>query len=137
MLRTLKTESTVQLEGSLMTLPKRLILTLTLPLLLMGCLGTNQPVEPEVVIQTEYVRQNIPIQERPKEVKWNDVPWFVITEDNLDEKIAEIRDKTGNFVIFVITPQGYENLALGIAELRRYIKDQQAIIAYYEEAVQK
>lgn len=103
----------------------------------MGCLGTNQPVEPEVVIQTEYVRQNIPIQERPKEVQWNDVPWFVITEDNLDEKIAEIRDKTGNFVIFVITPQGYENLALGIAELRRYIKDQQAIIAYYEEAVQK
>ena len=104
----------------------------------MGCLGTNsQPVEPTVVTQTEYVKQNIPIQQHPKEVEWNDVPWFVITEENLDQKIAEIKDKTGNFVIFTITPQGYENLALGIAELRRYIKDQQAIIAYYEEAIQK
>ena len=37
--------------------------------------------------------------------------------------------------MFVITPKGYENLALGIAELRRYVKDQQAIIAYYEEAL--
>jgi len=100
----------------------------------MGCLATSQP-EPEVVIQTEYIRTNIPLQEPPKGVNWNDVPWFVITEENLDEKIAEITDKTGNFVIFVITPQGYENLAVGIAELRRYIKDQDAIIAYYEEAI--
>ena len=37
--------------------------------------------------------------------------------------------------MFVITPKGYENLAIGIAELRRYVKDQQAIIAYYEEAL--
>ena len=54
---------------------------------------------------------------------------------NLEEKIAEINSKTGNTVMFVITPKGYENLALGIAELRRYVKDQQAIIAYYEEAL--
>tara|TARA_B100000085_G_scaffold38690_1_gene31814 strand:- start:1460 stop:1585 length:126 start_codon:yes stop_codon:yes gene_type:complete len=39
--------------------------------------------------------------------------------------------------MFTITPKGYENLALGIAELRRYVKDQQAIIAYYEEALTK
>jgi len=37
--------------------------------------------------------------------------------------------------LFTITPKGYENLAIGIADLRRYVKDQQAIIAYYEEAL--
>jgi len=102
-------------------------------ILLTGCLGRTP--EPEVVVTTEYQERNIPIQEHPKGVEWNPVPWFVITEDNLEEKIVEIESATGNVVIFAITPKGYENLAIGIAELRRYIKDQQAIIAYYEEAI--
>jgi len=103
------------------------------PLLLMGCLGRTP--EPEVVVTTEYQEQSIPIQERPKAVQFPPVDWFVITEDNLEEKLAEIDTKTGNVVLFAITPKGYENLALGIAELRRYVKDQQAIIGYYEEAL--
>lgn len=63
------------------------------------------------------------------------VDWYVITEENLEEKLAEVQAKTGNVVFMAITPKGYENLAIGIGDLRRYIKDQQAIIAYYEEAV--
>lgn len=99
----------------------------------MAC-GGRTP-EPEVVITTEYQKQNIPIQARPKAVQFPPVDWFVLTEENFDAKIAEIESKTGNKVLFVITPKGYENLALGIAELRRYVKDQQAIIAYYEDAL--
>lgn len=103
------------------------------PILLTAC-GGRTP-EAEVVVTTQYQEQNIPIQERPKAVQFPPVDWFVITEENLEEKIAEINSKTGNVVVFAITPKGYENLALGIAELRRYVKDQQAIIAYYEEAL--
>lgn len=102
-------------------------------MLLMGCLGRTP--EAEVVVTTEYQKQNIPIQTRPKAVEFPPVDWFVITEENLEDKIKEINSKTGNTVMFVITPKGYENLALGIAELRRYVKDQQAIIAYYEDAL--
>ena len=102
-------------------------------MLLTACLG--RPPEAEVVVTTEYQEQNIPIQERPKAVEFPPVDWFVITEENLDEKLAEINTKTGNVVLFTITPKGYENLAVGIADLRRYVKDQQAIIAYYEEAL--
>jgi len=102
-------------------------------MLLTAC-GARTP-EAEVVLQTEYQKQNVPLQERPKGVEFPPVDWFVITEENLEEKIAEIDSKTGNVVMFVITPKGYENLAIGIAELRRYVKDQQAIIAYYEEAL--
>ena len=103
-------------------------------MLLTGCLGGRAP-ETEVVLQTEYSKQNVPIQERPKAVQFPPVDWFVITEENLEQKIAEIDSKTGNVVLFTITPKGYENLAVGIADLRRYVKDQQAIIAYYEEAL--
>ena len=103
-------------------------------MILTGCLGSRTP-ESEVVLQTEYQKQNIPVQERPKAVEFPPVDWFVITEENLDAKLEEINTKTGNVVLFTITPKGYENLAIGIADLRRYVKDQQAIIAYYEEAL--
>jgi len=96
---------------------------------------SSRPAEEKVVLQTDYIEQRIPIQEHPKGVDWNPVPWYIITEDNLEEKLAEIESTTGNVVLFAITPKGYENLAIGIAELRRYVKDQQAIIAYYEEAL--
>lgn len=129
----LKTELTEQSKdfwnGSKMKLP----LLLISPLLLMGCLGRTP--EPEVVVTTEYQKQNIPIQERPKAVQFPPVDWYVVTEENLDAKLAELEQKTGNKVFFAITPKGYENLALGIAEMRRYIKDQGAIIVYYEEAL--
>lgn len=102
-------------------------------MLLTGCLGRSP--EPTVVTETEYLRQNIPIQERPEKVNFPPVDWSVVTEDNLDEKLAELENTTGNVVFFSVTPKGYENLAIGIGELRRYIKEQQAIIAYYEEAL--
>jgi len=87
------------------------------------------------VVTTEYVEKTIPVQERPAKVEMPPVDWFVITEENLEEKLAEVKEKTGQIVFIAITPKGYENLALGIGDLRRYIKQQQSIIAYYEEAV--
>ena len=129
----LKTESTMLSTNLLGGSKTKLLLLLMTPILLAGCLG--RPPEPTVVVATEYQEQNIPLQERPKAVDFPPVDWFVITEENLEEKLAEINTKTGNVVLFTITPKGYENLAIGIADLRRYVKDQQAIIAYYEEAL--
>ena len=132
----LKTELTMQLTNSLDVSKMKLLLLLISLLILTAC-GVSRTPEAEVVLQTEYQKQNIPIQERPKAVEFPPVDWFVITEENLEEKITEINSKTGNVVMFTITPKGYENLAIGIADLRRYVKDQQAIIAYYEEALAK
>ena len=127
-----KIESTEQLVGSSIVSKMKLPLLLISPLILAGCLRAP---EPEVVITTEYVEKTVPVQERPAKVEMPPVDWFVITEENLEEKLAEVKDKTGQVVFIAITPKGYENLALGIGDLRRYIKQQQSIIAYYEEAV--
>jgi len=59
-------------------------------MLLTACLRSP---ETEVVVQTEYLQQNIPIQEKPKSVKFPPVDWYVITEENLEEKIEEIITK--------------------------------------------
>ena len=102
--------------------------------MLTGCLGRT--AEPEIVIQTDYIKQNIPIQERPGKVEFPPVDWYVVSDTNLDEFLERIKGDTGNVVFFAVTSKGYENLAIGIGELRRYINEQKAIIAYYENALQ-
>ena len=41
----------------------------------------------------------------------------------------------GEFVFYAMSVPSYENLALDMAELRRYIEQQKEIIIYYEKAV--
>ena len=63
------------------------------------------------------------------------VEWYVVSEKNIDQFIERVKEKNGDLAFFAMTPKGYENLAIGIGELRRYINEQKAIIVYYEEAL--
>lgn len=97
----------------------------------------SRPKDKEVIVEREYIKQNIPIQEQPRPVDFPDTEWFVITESNLDEALVKIKEyNNGTLVFMAITPKGYENLAIGVNDLRRYILQQKQIIAYYENAIQ-
>lgn len=91
--------------------------------------------EPQVVVQTEYIERTIPTQPRPTPVEMPNVEWYVVNSDNLEEFLARIEADAGDVVFIALTPKGYENLALGIAELRRFILEQREIIVYYEQQV--
>ena len=83
---------------------------LLLTLLLSSCGFIRKP-EKEIVVQTVEVQKVIPVQPRPKPVDMTDVKFYVVS----------VHD--------------YENLALNMSELFRYIKQQKEIVVYYEEAV--
>jgi hypothetical protein len=85
------------------------------------------------VVQTEYIERNIPIQQRPLPVEMPGVEWYVVNSDNIDEFLGRIKNDVGEVVFIAVTPKGYENLALGIADLRRFILQQKEIIVYYEQ----
>ncbi len=106
----------------------------TIAILLSSCgqIGFKSP-EPPVVVKTEYIERQIPIQQRPAAVQMADVQWYVVNESNLEDFLKRIKNDSGEVVFMAISPKGYENLALGIAELRRYIGQQKQIIVYYEE----
>ena len=54
---------------------------------------------------------------------------------NLQQKIAEVELMLdGDFVIFAITPVGYEKMSANLQEIKRYINQQKYIIYYYREA---
>jgi hypothetical protein len=90
---------------------------------------------PPVKVITETVQLEIYQPPLPPEIQLDDVQWFVLTENNLEEKIAEIKRFTGaDFVIFGMTPQSYENMAYNLQEIRRFTRQQAEIIKYYREA---
>ena len=107
---------------------------LLLTLLLSSCGYLRKP-EKEIVVQTVEVQKVIPVQPRPKPVDMTDVKFYVVTEENYDEFKEKFMKRNNDFVFYVVSVHDYENLALNMSELFRYIKQQKEIVIYYEEAV--
>ena len=116
---------------------KLLHLSILFPsLLLLSSCGQFKIPDKEVVVQKEYVKQSIMLQQAPSPVDFPAVEWFVVNKDNLDESLKKIEAAGGSVAFMAITPKGYENLSIGMAELRRYVLQQKQIITYYEKAIQ-
>ena len=110
----------------------KLLLLIPALLVLSNC---TTSIDKEIVTQTKFTERNIPIQERPKPIEFPDTEWFVVSEENFDEAMKKIEEHGGSVTFMAITPKGYENLSIGVGELRRYILQQKEIIAYYEKAI--
>lgn len=120
------------------------LLGLFILIILPGCGGLSlftgsrapEPLPlPPVKVITETVQLEIYQPPLPPEIQLDDVQWFVLTENNMQDKVAEVKRFTGSeFVIFGLTPQSYENMAYNLQEIRRYIRQQTEIIKYYREA---
>ena len=107
---------------------------LLLTLLLSSCGYLRKP-EKEIVVQTVEVQKVIPVQPQPKPVDMTDVKFYVVTEENYEEFKEKFMKTNNDFVFYVVSVHDYENLALNMSELFRYIKQQKEIVVYYEEAV--
>lgn len=59
----------------------------------------------------------------------------MVNKDNLDQFVADFTAEHGEFAVVALSIDSYENLALNIADLRRYINQQTDIIVYYEESM--
>ena len=108
---------------------------LLLPLLLLssGCSSWREilPVE----VKTVEVERKIPIQNRPRPVKLDDIYFYVVSADNFDDFRKRFEKENGDLVFYALSVRDYETIAYNMAELKRFIDQQQQIIIYYEEAV--
>lgn len=112
-----------------------LVLLLIAPLLLLssGCSSWREVLPVEV--KTVEVERKIPLQNRPRPVNMNDVYFYVVTEENLEEFQARFKKENGDLLFYAISVRDYETIALNMAELKRFIQQQKEIIIYYEKAV--
>ena len=91
----------------------------------------------KVVVQTEIIKADIPTQARPKPVSLSNVKFYVVTKENLSDFLKVFEKENNDIVFYSISVKDYEKMSLNIAELRRYINQQDKIIVYYEKAVKK
>lgn len=112
----------------------RTILLVSLSLLLLtSCARTP---EKEIVTVETLIEKDIPIQPRPRGLELTAPYYYVVTEKNLEEFIKEFKLQNGSELVFyAVNVRDYENMALNLADLRRYIEQQTAIIVYYETAI--
>lgn len=108
---------------------KRIVIGLSL--FLVGCSAAPTVVEKPILVERPAL-----IVQDPQPAEQYDFEWIVITKDNAEAKFKELETK-GVVVLFAVTPQGYQALAMGGAEVRRYIQQQQSVLAAYKAYYEK
>lgn len=100
-------------------------------LLLAGCASTRS-----IDVTTKPAEISIIQPADPEPVSMIDVNVRVVTASNMEEFINEAKKKQGteNPVFVILGMRDYEALSLNVAELKRYIKQQQQIVLYYKKA---
>ena len=105
------------------------------PLLLLssGCSSWREVLPVEV--KTVEIERKIPIQNRPRPVKLNDIHFYVVNTENFESFKDRFQKEHGDLVFYGLSVRDYETISYNMAELKRFIDQQQQIIIYYEEAV--
>ena len=79
----------------------------------------------------------IPIVARPKPLQLVDTRVYVVNKDNYEQFVKQFTDENGELAYVALAIKDYENLALNIADIKRFIEQQNEIIVYYESAMKK
>ena len=113
---------------------------LAVPLVLTACSRTPEKeivTVPTVIETPEIKAPTIQIVPRPDPVELKNADIIVVTEANLEYTINRIKETQGDFVLYAMTAQSFESLALNFEQVKRFIEQQNNIILYYEKAVKK
>ena len=110
-----------------------LLIPIILPLIsACASLGWNSDVK-KVEVQTKAVERTPLNLREPTPFRSREVDWMVVTPDNINEVWKRLRESHTDLVLFAVTDDGYENLAITMAELRSIITQQRSIIIKYKE----
>lgn len=114
----------------------KFIIILTSFLLLSGC----SSIKKLDIFTTEVERQPLNL-ESPEPVKLDKIDWIVVSSENAEEMFARLKEEGYDPVVFGLSDEEYEDLAMNFAQIRAYIIKQNEILKkyreYYEPELQK
>jgi hypothetical protein len=102
---------------------------------LSGCASFSlfgEKVKPIEVVSKPAEKTRLDIA-NPDPIKTKPIEWVVVTPENIDEVWKRLEAKNQNLVLFAVTDDGYQQLAVTIAELRNFLNTQRTIILKYKE----
>jgi len=112
----------------------RLSLILLTPLLISGCsvFGSWKTVEPITIQKKAEERQKLNLPD-PTPLKPRVPSWIIITPENAAQVWKHLLEEKVDLVLFGLTDEGYEELAINMADLRNFINTQRQIIQQYKK----
>lgn len=69
----------------------------------------------------------------PDPVNTSPIVWYIITPENYQEVFKKLAEEGHDVVLFGITDDGYQELAVLIADVRNHINQQREILKRYRE----
>jgi outer membrane PBP1 activator LpoA protein len=111
-----------------------LLTAIILPLFVSGCasFGWQSDVKPLDIQKRAVERTPLKLPDPPP-VQARELEWIIITPENAESVWQRLRDANTDVVLFALTDDGYEMLALTMAELRNFVAQQRAITRKYRE----
>ena len=67
----------------------------------------------------------------PRAIDLKEPYWYVVSNENLEEFLANIEKESGTMVFFAMSVPDYELMAYNMQELKRYINELQEVVVYY------
>ena len=92
----------------------------------------SEPVKPLTITTRPLEKTPLALPDPPP-LSTKPIKWRVITPDNVDAVWEKLGQDGEDLVVFAITADGYQQLAVTIAELRNLIATQRVIIQKYRE----
>ena len=102
-------------------------------LVVLLALASCSNVKELLTIKPVIVAKPALIVPKTRPVKSELVSFIVITKDNMEAKFKELGKSENDVVVFALTNDSYKALSLSVADLRRYIVQQNAVIKAYKE----
>ena len=105
-----------------------------LPLLILTTflLSSCSSVKQLEIFKTEVPRAKLDLPD-PETPKIEDLNWIIITSENADEVFAKLKEKNIDPVLFGLTDDDYETLAVNFAQIRAYMIKQKLTLDQYRE----
>ena len=111
----------------------RVVTVFVLASMLAGCAsGWFQKTEPVTIKKEEVARTPLNLPD-PAPLKPRTHEWILITPENADAVWKRLRDSNTDPVLIGLTDDGYERLALDMAEIRVFIAQLRAVLQKYRE----
>lgn len=94
---------------------------------------STTPPASNPVIDTVPIKYQRPIVPSVDDLSLRDTPWVVVTESNYTSVLARLRDEGKEPVLYALTSEGYVNQLYNKADIIKVIRQQQKVIAVYED----
>ena len=108
----------------------RILFIILLAVALSGCtLGAEKKIK---IFQVEEPRANLNL-ESPESLDLEKLRWIIITSKNAEEVFKRLEAEGYDPVLFGLTDKDYELIAKNFAQIRSYLKEQNAILEKYRE----